>query len=223
MTSKISLSGLFKRLPRRIRRLITPLSGLLFYYDSGLKREGWFESLTQLMPVDARGEPIPWMNYPVINFLDERLSSEHIVFEYGSGNSTKWFSGRVKAVTSIEHDSEWGEIVKPGLPSNSTLELHTTKEEYINSLSEFSIRESPPDVVIVDGKWREECIREAIGVLKESSVVVVDDCDREEYTAGIKALEDSGFDRIVISGMKPMDFGESSTAIFYRDSNCFEI
>lgn len=216
-----SLSDVFKRLPRWARRIATPLGGLLLYYNSGLRENGWFESLTQLMPVDEQGDPIPWMNYPMIGFLDDQLSPEHVLFEYGSGNSTKWFSERTRSVTSIEHDTDWAEIVEPQLPDNAELELKTSKEAYIDSLSDFSAREGSPDVVVVDGQWREECIREAIEVVKESAVIILDDCGREEYATGIRALEEAGFNKIVIGGMKPMAFEESDTAIFYRDSNCF--
>jgi len=74
-----------------------------------------------MMPVDKEGKALPWLNYPAIQFLDKRISEEHTIFEYGSGNSTEWLAKRVDTIVSVEHDLDWSERVAPELPDNAHL------------------------------------------------------------------------------------------------------
>ena len=43
-------------------------------------------------PVDKDGNPLPWISIPAIEILREKDLGDLFVFEYGSGNSTIWFS-----------------------------------------------------------------------------------------------------------------------------------
>jgi hypothetical protein len=51
--------------------------------NSGLTDEGWFNSYRKKLPVDRRGNPIPWCTYPFIHFIESRLRPDFRVFEYG--------------------------------------------------------------------------------------------------------------------------------------------
>jgi len=81
-------------------------------YNGYLKEIGWIESFKMKMPVDKDLKPIPWMTYPFIDFISDRLRPDMEIFEYGSGNSTLWFADRVKRVDVIEHDEKWYKIMK---------------------------------------------------------------------------------------------------------------
>ncbi len=59
------------------------------------------KSLETMKPLDADGRPIPWMNYPVIDLLRERLTKDLHLFEFGSGFSTTFYAQLVGHVTSI--------------------------------------------------------------------------------------------------------------------------
>ncbi len=53
------------------------LSALLSQMHSGyLKDEGWFNSFLNKIPVDKLNNPIPWLTYPCISFIDERLNKD---------------------------------------------------------------------------------------------------------------------------------------------------
>ncbi|MYE81646.1 MAG: hypothetical protein F4X36_07335 [Gammaproteobacteria bacterium] len=54
---------------------------LLHYRRSFVRTTGLLRSFRERKPVDAAGEPLPWINYPAIHLLDERLRPEHAVFE----------------------------------------------------------------------------------------------------------------------------------------------
>ena len=59
--------------------------------DCYLKTTGFLNTYQKGYPCKLDGSPLPWMNYAVINFLDERLNKELKLFEYGSGYSTLYF------------------------------------------------------------------------------------------------------------------------------------
>ncbi len=68
------------------------LSKLLSLRLSGyLMDVGWFSEFKTGEPVDKNFEPLPWLTYPFIDFIIERLSKEFSVFEIGNGNSALIF------------------------------------------------------------------------------------------------------------------------------------
>jgi hypothetical protein len=62
-----------------------------------LKNIGWINTFNNKMPVDGNNNPLPWVTYSFIDFISERLTNSMDIFEYGSGNSTLWYSKKVKS------------------------------------------------------------------------------------------------------------------------------
>ena len=50
---------------------------------------------------------LPWMVFPAIDFIENLLSKDSSVFEYGAGGSSMFYASRVKELVSVEHDSVW--------------------------------------------------------------------------------------------------------------------
>ena len=80
-----------------MRKLLREIITIYYLYRKcGFLREaGWLKSVEKRMPVNRNGEPIPWFTISFNYYLDGRLKKEMSVFEYGSGNSTLYFSSRV--------------------------------------------------------------------------------------------------------------------------------
>ena len=55
---------------------------------------------------------MPWMTFDAINFLKRILHNRMMVFEYGSGGSSVFFSQFVEKVFSVEHDKGWLKLVE---------------------------------------------------------------------------------------------------------------
>ena len=110
------------RLRDRIRR--SPFASAAIYRllralkDRSLD-EGWLRSFRVGRPVDVAGNPVPWIAYPAIRFLETRVGADLKVFEYGAGNSTLWWAKRVARVISCESDAAWAEEVRASLPGNA--------------------------------------------------------------------------------------------------------
>ncbi|MFV8835180.1 hypothetical protein ACNSTU_09435 [Aquisalimonas sp. APHAB1-3] len=187
--------------------------------DSYLARVGWLSSARSGKPVDADGQPIPWMNYPVSAFLRDRLRADLDLFEYGSGQSTHFFAGRVKSVTSVEYDRHWYETVSAGSAKNVRVLFRDSSQGdgYAASIHET---QQPFDVVIIDGANRTECLAHATSALTPRGVVVLDDSDRPEYLGALEQAQNLGFRTLDFEGLKPCNHKLYRSTVLYRDGNC---
>lgn len=203
------------------------ISNLLFSFltlsKAYLKKSGWLLSVKKGIPVDSDGAELPWFTYCSIKFISERLNSKLSVFEYGSGNSTLWFSKRVGEITSVEHDFDWHSKLKDKLKLKSNvnyffrdLETGVYQEEILNHKGKF-------DIVIIDGRERIQCTFNSIDALKNDGVIIFDNSDRDSYDEAYSFLRSKDFRRIDFWGLGPINSYAWCTSVFYRENNCFNI
>lgn len=187
-----------------------------------LTQIGWLASFSTSLPVDQQGNPLPWYTYGAIAFLQDRIRPEMAVFEFGSGNSTLWWSQRVAQVVSREHDAAWYQRVKALVPANvdyqhiACLPDGDYAREVLKHVGRF-------DLIVIDGPDRVNCARHALQALKAHGAIIWDNSDREEYAAGYSLLTQAGFRRLDFSGMGPINPQGWCTSIFYRPDNCLGI
>jgi hypothetical protein len=172
------------------KRLLTVLfSGRTFYLLShpleafSICADRWWES---------RHKDCPLLVPTVIEFLGHTIQPDWTGFEWGSGGSTVWFAERTKHVTSVEDNSDWHRYVNsrlaekclnnvdlrltridPALSDECTSSDQRARSVYVRQISDF--RDEFFDYVLVDGHFREECIRAAIGKLKVGGLLILDD------------------------------------------------
>lgn len=187
-----------------------------------LSQSGWFNSVNTQKPVDAQGNPLPWYTYASIAFLQERTNPSMAVFEYGSGNSTLWWSQRVAHVTSCEHDLSWSTHLGPLLPNNVVYQHIPLKRggDYCQFIQNFS---NTFDCIVIDGRDRVNCSYNCLKALKADGVIIWDNSDRTEYNDGYLFLLNHGFKRIDFWGMGPINPYSWCTSIFYRPNNCLQL
>ncbi|HBF22705.1 MAG TPA: hypothetical protein DDW23_02705 [Planctomycetes bacterium] len=212
-------------LTKALRLFLIPfrvLKGLVFNRRSFLHQTGWIKSQVDGRPLAVDGESVPWMNYPIISFLRERIPADAIVFEFGAGASTEFFAKYGERVVSIEHDALWFKEVKESLPENVVLE-HVPLDAGDTYPSFITEHPESFDLVIVDGRRRVDCFSRAIESLSVRGCIVLDDSNRRRYRQAFQMAEQSGFRYIHFEGMKPRGRGIARATIFYRDQNCFAI
>ncbi|MDD4777783.1 MAG: class I SAM-dependent methyltransferase [Fermentimonas sp.] len=154
---------------------------------------------------------LPWMTYDAINFLEQICNRSMRVFEWGSGGSTLFFASRCKEVTSVEHDTFWIKSLRKkieelnldnvtikeieSMPINNFDTLNPENpddfiskekkssglsfEYYVKSIDQFE--KEYFDVVVVDGRSRNSCIKRAIPHIKKGGYLIVDNSDRKYY------------------------------------------
>lgn len=203
------------------RRFVVPYAVYKTFLckSSYLRSSGWLESLRFGKPVGADGGSLPWMNYPVIQFLESRLNESHHVFEFGSGYSTKFYANLAGSVTSVEYDAAWCKRVAAGLPDNAELiqQPSDVDGDYCRTIERMDRKY---DVVVVDGRDRVNCVRRSMRCLTDSGVILLDDSSRSEYQPAIEAANERGFRAFDFVGIKPTSCKAHQTTLLYRDKNC---
>ena len=199
------------------------LRALLFARHNGyLVDTGWINSFIKKEPVDKNNSPIPWITYPAISFLSERLNQDLLIFEYGSGNSTLYYSKIVKKVIAVEHNKEWYEKIKSKLSENS--EIIFVNLDYGGVYCQtIKSTNQKFDIIIIDAEDRVNCIKNCLNNINENGIIILDDSEREEYSAGIEFLKQNKFKRLDFMGISAGFIHQKATTIFYRESNCLDI
>lgn len=187
---------------------------------SVFRDRGWHRSVRLNASVDATGAPLPWFTYPAIEWLSERLSHEHRVFEYGSGNSTLWFANKGAGVTVVEHDLAWANHVRAARKDNIEVLLRPLRGRPadIDAYAE-SIKVSGSvafDLVCIDGLERGRCASLALDALRLEGIVILDNSDRPENEVALRILAGAGMQRIDFIGPIPASGVIGCTSVFGR-------
>jgi hypothetical protein len=176
------------------------------------ERLGQVRSIAESRPVDALGRPIPWYTYPAIEYL-ERLALEGAsIFEFGCGNSTRYWCRRGARVTAVEHSREWFDEVSASV--ESAVLLHRgDRDSYVAALREA---DTSFDVIVIDGVWREHCVDEAIARAGPHTLVILDNSDwYDEAGARLRA---AGWLEVSFSGFGPCNNYTWTTSLFFGAS-----
>ena len=161
--------------------------------------------------------PEPFMDKQEIKAICagfEQFDRPVSVLEWGSGNSTIYFSSRLQEGSTwqaVEHNKKWAEKVSSLIVdadrNNIRLSLiepnKAYREPFINSFGHIEGGDdgdletfydyvrfpvtlgSRFDVIIVDGRARVECMRTGWKLIHEDGLMILHDAQRKEYDRGI--------------------------------------
>jgi hypothetical protein len=146
---------------------------------------------------------IPWIVPTAYQRLNEILTKDMNVLEFGSGGSTLFFSNRVKHVTSIETNKDWFDRISKLTQhrNNVTMFYYKTKEDLINNFPQNKF-----NCILIDseGKFikRKILFRKSIPLLIEPQILIIDNyyCRygfsgiRNRYAFGLKDFKEENFD-----------------------------
>jgi hypothetical protein len=154
------------------------------------------------------------MNYEAVVQIQNYLRPEALVFEYGSGSSTRYWISMGCKVVSVEHDQEFFgkmhgalaercdyRLVKPEFDSKIMMKSHEFPENYksfdfdshsFEAYVKFIDRypDNYFDLVVIDGRARNSCIVHAIPKIKRGGILVLDNSDRDYYLKNTRFLLD---------------------------------
>lgn len=156
-----------KLLPHSIKEFL-PIRKIFTKY-------GFQLSIENKSPQDSSGDPLPWFTYPSIEYLSQLDISGKKIFEWGSGNSSSFFAKRCHSIVSVEHNEEWFSKVKETLKPNQSLFFEPDEMGYANKIN---IIEDTFDIIIIDGMYREQCVKEAFKNIKPSGLIILDNSER---------------------------------------------
>ena len=188
--------------------------------DGYLHDLGFVNSMLYKVPKNKNNEPIPWLTYPIIDFLVPRLNNKFNLLEYGAGYSTLYFSKYFNNILSIEHNKEWVDILKYKIPSNcKVIHSEDNKDDYVSNIN----IQSKFDVILIDGLFRNTCAINCLKYLRSNGVIIFDDSNRLDYDQGFSYLLDKKFKRLDFWGLSPGSHRNNCTTIFYLENNCLGI
>lgn len=167
--------------------------------------------------IEIVDKDIPWIPIKAKLWLDKILTPDMILYEYGSGMSTLYFSSKVKKITSIEHDKNWYKNIKDKLIEkqiNNCEYLLIEPEDinnknpkvinpkYISELKNYEyfhfrkyiegIDIYPDkyfDLIFIDGRVRIACILHSIRKIKLGGYLVLDNSDEKKYRSSQNILK----------------------------------
>jgi hypothetical protein len=106
----------------------------------------------------------PWYTMDTLLWLDFIHLSDKSVFEYGCGLSSYWWQKKTKKWSGVDNSATWGE------PCGCKIETDLTN--YVESCTDTY------DIVVVDGIWRNECIKHALTKINKNGYLIVDNWDQ---------------------------------------------
>lgn len=159
---------------------------------------------------------LPWFTYPAIEYIAQLNLREKTIFEWGSGESTLFFSARCKQIISIEHDKTFYDKVEMWKAQRGNIEIRLCpKENFVEIIEEFK---SKFDVIIVDSERRKECARKAIDFLNPQGLIIFDNSNWHGECCRI--LRNAGLIEVDFHGMGPHNNYAWTTSLFFtRDFN----
>ncbi|MCA6075226.1 class I SAM-dependent methyltransferase [Fulvivirga sedimenti] len=140
---------------------------------------------------------VPWTSPASIAIFRKILSSDMKGFEYGSGGSTLFFAKLLNHLVSVEHDTGWYRKVEDQIKGLSNVDyelippkLNSGKPDY-TEYSDYILQfpENSFDFVLVDGRNRVQCCKNAIDRLKPGGILVLDNSEREYYAEVFELLK----------------------------------
>ena len=126
----------------------------------------------------------PWYTMSFLKVLNTWDLTKWRVFEYGSGDSTKWWENKCNDVISVDNNKVWCDKTGAYYTNN--------KKEYITYPEKF-INNSKFDCIIIDGNpndWRDYCTEIAVTCIKKNGILIVDNYNQESTNTGKYPLSD---------------------------------
>lgn len=226
---------LYRNAMRAVRFGAEPFGVLAFLENRRSRRVAlWLRSLFAIHDLDDMIHlDLPWWTFSAIDRVDEFLLQhpQAHVFEYGSGSSTIWLAKRAGVVESVEHSPDWTARMAPRIRRYSNIRLRAVApslsvnprcasekagwqgldfSDYVHAIDDTSTY----DLIIVDGRARNDCLRAAIDRLSPGGLIVFDDSYRERYQTALRACDLARYDA---RGLSPGLPYASTTTLLARE------
>ncbi len=185
-----------------------------------LSQMGYFNSILKGKPLNNKNEPLAWITYPALQFLNGLDLKGKNIYEYGSGNSTLYWANLGANVYSVEDNKTWFEFLKKKTENmkNINISLEINKIDFIQNIKKHDMKF---DIILIDGEHsRYECAKISLNYLHENGVIILDNSDH--YHNSAKFLSSQGLIQIDMSGFVPGSSAVSTTSFFLSRSYNFK-
>ena len=191
-------------------------------------------------------DQMPWISFAAIEFLKNILNKNMIVFEYGAGGSTLFFSSRVKSVVSVEHDPAWYRNVIAAIDNLniSNCEIKLSEPISVSACTDNNVADPnlyvsgdknyqgmsfkkyassidmyPDDyfdVVLIDGRSRPSCYKHAKKKIKFGGFIILDNSETDYYNFIHEDMDNEYWKKQEYCGLFPYQLHFSETCVWQK-------
>lgn len=116
---------------------------------------------------DEHGIVFPWYTRPCLEWLEKVILPSVRVFEYGCGQSSRWYVSRGCATYGVDTDLGWMFLPR---------QTHAT--ELLIYASAINNYPEDFDIIVIDGEFRDWCTEWALPRLKKGGYLVIDNFEQ---------------------------------------------
>jgi predicted O-methyltransferase YrrM len=184
-------------------------------------------------------DPLPWMYIEAVFHMKLilQLLDKPIVYEFGGGTSTLFFSKFSEKVYTVESSPEWGNLLQEELRNRKIENVHLSivpksanrsDKNYTSSVKEnegyyfdeycsfFSQGEfDEPNLILIDGEARIHCVREILSICKPGTILVIDNYLRDHYKQMVQDLKSRSSRFFEYFGPTTYNQAQDGTIIFH--------
>ncbi len=183
-------------------------------------KPSWIRSFLEGFSQDDDGNPVPWMSYPAIEFLQNTVQKNHQIFEFGCGASTLFFADKVQKVIGLETSEKWLGIIAEKLQetAKTNVEINLMADGLNNSDYENFPKNYGQkfDLIIIDSLKRFECAKNSITALKPGGTIILDDSERKNYKKIFEFFAANNFTKQDFIGIAPGQLRVKNTTLFKK-------
>lgn len=173
---------------------------------------GHIRSVRENTSIVQGGSPVPWYTYPTIEYLTQFDYTETDVFEFGGGNSSRFWARRCRTLTTVESDPSWHETLVAAKLPNQEIYLEQDPARYAGAIARSGKKYG---LIVIDGQHRRACVEQAIGCLAPGGVIVFDNTDWWPQAAAF--LREKGLLQVDFTGLGPINQYAWTTSIFFSE------
>jgi hypothetical protein len=210
---KVKIGNIFYRILNKIlsRFRYTLVSNKnIEIYRNLFEKYSWGITYTEQKPINMNREELPWFTFPAIEYLSQIDLTQFKIYEWGSGNSSKYFARRCHSIVSIESDKEWYDYGIKELAKNQKIVLCSPREYAASIDSDNQLY----DLIIIDSLYRYECAKYALKHLKSGGIIILDNSDWHPNTCKF-LRESSRFIQVDFHGFGPINQYSWTTSLFF--------
>lgn len=113
----------------------------------------------------------PWLTKSCLDEIVTWNLKDKVIFEYGLGASTVWWSIKCHKVYGVESNKEYYLKVAEYVFPRVNMSLETESNAYINCPMQWG---RIFDIIVIDGIYREECVPVALECLNKDGCIIYD-------------------------------------------------
>jgi hypothetical protein len=183
------------------------VSGVLTW----LKSKGIFDSINSVP--NKNGEAIPMLTISAIDFLESYDFSQYSIIEFGSGQSTVYFSKNFSNVVSFENNEDFFDKLKNKLNNNVTYNFISNDDLLKNN---YKININDKTIILVDCSANRNIVIHNIFKNGMPNIVILD--NSEFYPNSCKYIVSNGYMEIPFWGLRPSEVYNSCTSVFIKNN-----